>query len=58
MNRMGWQYGEPKKGMYKDGHEDPEVIDYRRQFCERWEGYAKRMAIFDNDGTRFRIQWE
>lgn len=49
---MGWRYGEPKKGMYKDGHEDPEVVDYRRQFCERWEGYAKRMAIFDNDGNK------
>lgn len=52
MNRMGWRYGQPKKGMYKDGHEEPEVVSYREKFCKRWTEYSKRMATFDNDGNR------
>lgn len=53
MERMDWRYGAPKNGMYKDGHEDPEVIAYRKAFCERWTNdYATRMWIYNNDGSK------
>lgn len=53
MERMGWRYGAPKNGMYKDGHEDPEVIAYRRAFCERWTNdYSPRMRTYDNNGCK------
>lgn len=53
MEQMGWRYGAPKNGMYKDGHEDPEVIAYRTAFCERWTNdYATRMWTYDNNGSK------
>jgi hypothetical protein len=29
MNRRGYKWTDPKKGVYKDGHERPDVLAYR-----------------------------
>lgn len=53
MERMGWRYGTPKNGMYKDGHEDSEVVAYRKAFCDRWTNdYSRRMWSYDNNGSK------
>lgn len=52
LHNMGWRYARKKNGMYIDGHERPDIVDYREAFIERWKGYEKRMASFDNDGER------
>lgn len=31
LHRLGYNYKQVKKGLYYDGHEDPEVIEYRQQ---------------------------
>ena len=40
-----------KKGsIYVDGHERPDVIEYRNRFCDRWYNkYFPRMTYFDGD---------
>lgn len=51
MEQMGWRYGTAKNGMYKDGHESPEVVEYRKAFCNRWvTDYAPRMHVYGNNG--------
>ena len=48
---MDWHYGRKKNGMYLDGHEWEDVVEYQKAFLECWEQYTKRMAIFDNHGN-------
>lgn len=50
LHTMGWRYGRKKNGMYIDGHEREDVVEYRTEFIERWKVYEKRMYSYDNDG--------
>ncbi|KAG2363590.1 hypothetical protein BDR07DRAFT_1460242 [Suillus spraguei] len=49
--KLDWRYGRKRNGMYIDGHERPDVVEYRNQFIQRWQEYEKRMFIYDNDGN-------
>jgi hypothetical protein len=51
LESLGWTYGKLKNGMYLDGHERSDVVEYRRAFMERWMGYERRFHRWDNDGT-------
>ena len=42
LKKMGWSYGKIKNGMYLDGHEREDVVEYRRGFVERWMGHEQR----------------
>ena len=48
---LGWRYGKMKKGMYIDGHEREDVVEYRRGFVSRWKEYERRFQEWDNDGN-------
>ena len=37
--KLGWRYGRHKNGMYIDGHERWDVVEYREQFVERFKEY-------------------
>jgi hypothetical protein len=50
LHKLSWRYTQKKKGMYIDGHEREDVIEYRTKFVERWKEYEKRFIIYDNDG--------
>jgi hypothetical protein len=39
LERLGWTYGKLSNGMYLDGHEREDVVDYRKAFVEQWMGY-------------------
>jgi hypothetical protein len=52
LHRMGWRYGRKRNGMYVDGHEREDVVEYRMEFIERWKVYDKRMYSYDNEGNR------
>jgi hypothetical protein len=51
LHTLSWRYTQTKKGMYIDGHERHDVVEYRQKFVERWKEYEKRFVIFDNDGN-------
>ena len=55
LKTMGWCYGKKKKGMYIDGHEWKDVVEYCKGFVERWKGYEKRMVTYDNDGNTSKL---
>ncbi len=50
LSKLDWQYGQPQKGMYVDGHEREDVVRYRKAFVERWKEYKKRFHLWDNNG--------
>ena len=43
MERLGFKYEPRKKCYYVDGHEKPETIIYRRNFCQRYIKHELRM---------------
>lgn len=48
---LNWRYGKKKRGMYIDGHEREDVVEYRRAFIKRWkEEYEPRMVLYGDDG--------
>ena len=49
--KMNWRYGKATKGMYIDGHERADVVEYRKGFLARMEEYSKRMTTYDRDGN-------
>lgn len=51
IHKLSWRYGKKRRGMYIDGHEREDVVEYRKAFVERWKEYEKRMVIYDNDGN-------
>ena len=51
LKKLDWRYWKKKNGMYIDGHEREDVVEYRNGFLKRWEEYEKRMVTYDNDGN-------
>jgi len=51
LDKLGWTYGKLKNGMYLDGHEGLDVVEYRRAFVECWKGHERRFHRWDHDGT-------
>ena len=39
LKKLGWSFGKLKNGMYLDGHERPDVIEYRRAFVKCFMGH-------------------
>jgi hypothetical protein len=42
LHKMGWRYARKRNGMYIDGHEREDIVEYRTQFIKRWKVYDKR----------------
>lgn len=51
LEKLGWTYGKLKHGMYLDGHERLDVVEYRQAFVERWMRHELRFHRWDHDGT-------
>jgi hypothetical protein len=49
LETLGWRYGRHSGGMYVDGHERADVVEYRRTFVSCWVEYEKCFH-FDTDG--------
>ena len=47
-----------RKGTYFDGHERADVVEYRKMFLLRMEGYQRRMPIYVGDEMETRIMAE
>lgn len=58
MNKLGFQFRELKKGSYVDGHERPDVVQYRDEFLIRMEVYQKRMIRFIGDDCEIALRPE
>jgi len=48
LNKLGWRLTMLKKGVYMDGHDRPDVIEYRQNvFLPAMEAYQHRMATYN-----------
>jgi hypothetical protein len=50
LGRMGFRYGKQKNGMYIDGHERDDVVQYRNAFVQRFKQYERRFHLWDDNG--------
>ncbi|PKY59599.1 hypothetical protein RhiirA4_430523 [Rhizophagus irregularis] len=55
LKKMGFVYDRYQKGMYVDGHERPDVVEYRKQFLERISMYQNLMPTFEGNNLERRI---
>lgn len=51
LGELGWKYGKQKNGMYIDGHEREDVVEYRSAFVERFQQNERRFHIWDDNGN-------
>jgi len=49
LKKLGWRYGIKGNGMYLNGHEQEDVVNYRKDFVARWAEYEKCMVQYGND---------
>ena len=67
MNTLGYKYGVWKKGVFIDGHEREDVVEYRHDFLKRmmlrfkfmrcWEGIDMDMALEQECSSETEIVW-
>jgi hypothetical protein len=50
LKRMGWRYGKVDGGMYIDGHEREDVVEYRTWFLGEYSRLERRMTTIKEDG--------
>ena len=51
LKRMSWRYGKMPNGMYVDGHECEDVVEYCTWFLAEYKGLERRMRRFNKDGN-------
>lgn len=52
VTKMGFVYNTVRKGVYADGHERKDVVDYRTNiFIPKWKQYQRLFVEFKEDGT-------
>ena len=50
LGSLGWRYGRQKNGMYIDGHEREDVVQYRTAFVQRFKQCERRFHLWDDNG--------
>lgn len=52
MSILGFRYGRAIIGPYKDGHERPDIVDYRQNvYLPTLGEFEKRSKVYDDDGV-------
>jgi hypothetical protein len=49
LNILGYSFQQHHKGIYYDGHEREDVVQYRKEFLEKMFEYEKYMSKFDGE---------
>lgn len=50
LRRLGFKWREVGKGVYKDGHERPDVVEYRKEFLDYLDSLNPYLVEFDENG--------
>ena len=51
LHRLGYRWQDVKKGVFFDGHERPDVVEYRQQFVAEMHRLSPYLVEFESDGT-------
>jgi hypothetical protein len=49
LNKLGYCREKVKKGIYHDGHERPDVVEYRKHFLTKMQTYLPHFSTFGGD---------
>ena len=49
LSKLGWRYGKQVNGMYIDGHEHADVVQYWEAFMQRFKQYEQHFHLWDNN---------
>ena len=49
LRSFGYDFSRVKKGVYVDGHERKDVVEYRMEFLRKMSELEKLMPVFDGD---------
>lgn len=59
LKKMGYRWRQEPKGMYSDGHEREDVVDYRQNvFLPRWRDLGSRSRWWRPGWTDYEIEWD
>lgn len=50
LRRLGYRWQEVRKGVFIDGHERPDVVEYRKQFLEEMQRLLPYLVEFTSNG--------
>jgi ribosomal protein S18 acetylase RimI-like enzyme len=50
LRRLGFNWREVRKGIYIDGHERPDVVEYRKNFLDYLHGLGTYLVEFNENG--------
>jgi hypothetical protein len=51
LKNMDWRYGRAPNGMYIDGHERDDVVEYRTWFLAEYSRLERQMRRYNSDGV-------
>ena len=51
LHAIEWRYRKATKGMYINGHECGDVVEYWKGFLAHMKEYSKLMTTYDQDGN-------
>lgn len=49
LNKLGYNYERWKRGLYKDGHEREDVVEYRARFLAQMQQFEEKMPVFEGE---------
>ncbi|KAF8128333.1 hypothetical protein K438DRAFT_1789555 [Mycena galopus ATCC 62051] len=59
MRKMGYRWKKEPKGMYSDGHEREDVVNYRQNvFLPRWRDFESRSRWYNGNQTEEQIEFD
>jgi len=47
MRKLGWVYKSKTKGVYVDGHQRADVIEFRKKFVKDWKNHVRSATTFN-----------
>ena len=51
LHQLGYNWRDIRKGVFIDGHERPDVVEYRNQFLREIEAVKPYLVEFEEDGS-------
>ena len=56
LHKEGFRYVEHKKGLYYDGHEQPDVVEYhQKEFLPQMEAFQRRSIEYQPGNEKLRL---
>jgi hypothetical protein len=55
LGKLGWRHSRHQNGMYSDGHEQEDMVEYRRGFVEQFGQHEHRFHTWGDEGKELPL---